>query len=82
MIMENKNSHSLKTVLLLSLFGVIAVTLLAGCSREKPDVERKELVVLCGSSFPKPMEQLCAEFEAQTGIEFAMTIAGSENHNG
>ncbi|MFQ6035282.1 MAG: substrate-binding domain-containing protein [Sedimentisphaerales bacterium] len=65
-------------VLLLFLFSAVAVVMVAGCRKKQTD--DKELVVLCGSSFPKPMEQLCSQFTAQTGIKFATTVAGSEDH--
>lgn len=45
-----------------------------GCGKDEP-----ELTVLCGSSFVKPTERLCAEFTAKTGIKTAMTAAGSED---
>jgi molybdate transport system substrate-binding protein len=51
----------------------------AGCGKKETQDKRKELVLLCGSSFPKPMEQLCAEFKAQSGIQITTTIAGSED---
>jgi molybdate transport system substrate-binding protein len=78
--MEKKNICWSRTVLLLLLLGMIALAPMLSCRGKKPDAEEKELVVLCGSSFPKPMEQLCSEFTAQTGVKFAMTVAGSENH--
>jgi molybdate transport system substrate-binding protein len=53
--------------------------MLAGCSKKETQNAQKELVLLCGSSFPKPMEQLCAEFTEQTGITVTTTIAGSED---
>jgi len=63
--------------MLISLFVSMA---LVGCSKKETDVKPTELVVLCGSSFPQPMEQLCSEFMKQEGVEFATTVAGSENH--
>jgi len=41
--------------------------------------EQEELVLLCGSSFIPPAEQLCSEFKAQTGIEIVRTVGGSED---
>jgi molybdate transport system substrate-binding protein len=58
----------------------LSVFMIAGCGKDKPQVEEKELVVLCGSSFPNPMDELCSQFTEKTGIKFAMTVAGSENH--
>ncbi len=54
------------------------VLLLAGCS-EREAARKKELVILCGSSFAPPMEKLCAQFSAKTGIATVATIAGSED---
>ena len=34
----------------------------------KGKTEQAELVILCGSSFGKPTNQLCDEFTAKTGI--------------
>jgi molybdate transport system substrate-binding protein len=52
---------------------------IAGCGKDKPKVENKELVVLCGNSFVKPMKQLCDEFTTKTGVKIITTSAGSEN---
>lgn len=57
----------------------LSVFMIAGCGKDKPKVEDKELVVLCGNSFVKPMKQLCDEFTAKTGIKIFPTSAGSEN---
>ena len=65
----------------LSVTIVILITLfIVGCSKDETESEDKELVVLCGSSFPNPMDELCSQFTEQTGIKFARTLAGSENH--
>lgn len=58
---------------------VLSALVIVGCSKDKTEAERKELVVLCGSSFVKPTEQLCSQFSAQTGIKIAATVAGSED---
>jgi len=55
------------------------LVVIAGCSKKEAADKSEELVLLCGSSFPKPMEQLCSQFTAQTGIQVATTIAGSED---
>jgi molybdate transport system substrate-binding protein len=47
-----------------------------GCGRKTP---ANELVVLCGSSFPLPMDELIAEFTQTTGIKVVITVAGSED---
>jgi molybdate transport system substrate-binding protein len=67
-------------VLFLFLLVVFGFAVLVGCGRKETGDKQKELVVLCGSSFPNPMEELCSQFTAQTGIKFATTVAGSENH--
>jgi len=58
---------------------VAACGLLTGCGKKEPQSESGELMVLCGSSFVKPMEKLCAEFTAETGIETATSVGGSED---
>jgi molybdate transport system substrate-binding protein len=52
---------------------------LSGCDKKTVDNQVQELVVLCGSSFVPPTEQLCAEFTAATGIKCISTVAGSED---
>jgi molybdate transport system substrate-binding protein len=52
---------------------------LTGCSRKETQGESVELVVLCGSSFVPPTEQLYTEFSAKTGIKIVSTTAGSED---
>jgi molybdate transport system substrate-binding protein len=70
-----------KTRRYLSVIVVILITwFISGCSKGEPGGEERELVVLCGSSFPNPMGELCSQFTEQTGIKFATTVAGSENH--
>ena len=49
-----------------------------GCRKDKAPGE-EELVLLCGSSFVPPTEQLCAEFTAETAIKVVTTVAGSED---
>jgi molybdate transport system substrate-binding protein len=56
---------------------LLAAASLIGCGKDGTD--RGELILLCGSSFVRPMERLTAEFEAETGIKVVPTVAGSEN---
>ena len=77
--MEAKHTCMPKTVSLLFLIGVFALPAVVGCSKKETKDKQKELVVLCGSSFVKPIEQLCSEFAAETGIEMVTTVAGSED---
>ena len=58
---------------------LLMVWFISGCGKGEPGGEEKELVVLCGSSFPNPMGELCSQFTKETGIKFATTVAGSEN---
>jgi molybdate transport system substrate-binding protein len=58
---------------------VAACGLLSGCGKKETQSESDELMVLCGSSFVKPMEKLCAEFTAETGIKTATSVGGSED---
>lgn len=71
--MENRHTRIPETILHLLLTGVLCLVVVTGCSK------KEEIVILCGSSFPKPMEQLYSEFTAQTGIKMVTTIAGSED---
>jgi len=50
-----------------------------GCSKKEAPQKTTELMILCGSSFVPPTEQLCSEFKAQTGIETVYTVGGSED---
>jgi len=77
--MAEKHGFSPKTASLLLLFSIFAAAMLLGCARKKTPAKQKELVILCGNSFVKPTEQLCSQFTAQTGIEVATTVAGSED---
>ena len=70
-----------KTGKYLSFIVVVLLTcLIAGCGKDEPRSEDKKLIVLCGSSFPNPMDELCTQFKDQTGIDFDRTLAGSESH--
>ncbi len=59
--------------------GMLSIVLAAGCAKKPVAKQPEELVVLCGSSFVQPVEQLCAEFHAKTGIVMTSTVAGSED---
>jgi molybdate transport system substrate-binding protein len=67
------------TILSLSLTSIFCSLVVVGCSKKETADKPKELELLCGSSFPKPMEQLCNEFTTQTNIQIPTTIAGSED---
>lgn len=66
------------TLLLLLLCLLIFMPAI-GCSRKEASQKTTELMILCGSSFVPPTEQLCSEFKAQTGIETVYTVGGSED---
>ena len=61
------------------IIATTCILTIAGCGKDEPKTEPAELVVLCGSSFVKPTEQLCAEFTKKTGIAVVTTVAGSED---
>ncbi|MBN1347623.1 MAG: extracellular solute-binding protein [Phycisphaerae bacterium] len=51
-----------------------------GCGKQdNPAAEKKELVLLCGSSFVPPTDKLIEQFKAKTGVEIVTTSAGSED---
>lgn len=77
--MAKKHVCSPITASLLLLLSIFSMVMLLGCARKKAPTKQKELVILCGSSFVKPTEQLYLQFTAQTGIEVATTVAGSED---
>ncbi len=77
--MENRHTRIPETILHLLLIGVLCLVVVISCSKKETEDKPGELVILCGSSFPKPMEQLYSEFTAQTGIKTVITIAGSED---
>ena len=70
------NGGASLTLLLLCLLSFMQVT---GCSRKEAPPKTTELMILCGSSFVPPTEQLCSEFNVQTGIQIIHTIGGSED---
>jgi len=63
----------------LTLFGAIGLMTGIGCGKKNEPSTPKELVLLCGSSFVNPAEQLCKQFTAETGIAIVSTVAGSED---
>ncbi|UCG58567.1 MAG: substrate-binding domain-containing protein [Phycisphaerales bacterium] len=80
-----KVSLSLKTKrativrVILSVVLVTMATTVVSCKQKETHQQETELVLLCGSSFVKPAEQLCAEFTAETGVTIVTTVAGSED---
>ena len=65
----------------LTIMLAVAVTgLIPGCrNKATDDKSKRELVILCGSSFVPAMEELRKEFTAETGIAAITTVAGSED---
>ena len=72
-----RKMETYKSVVVLAILSALLIT---GCGKDKTEGEDNELVVLCGSSFLNPMAELCSQFTEKTGIKFATTVAGSENH--
>ncbi|MFZ2147801.1 MAG: extracellular solute-binding protein [Sedimentisphaerales bacterium] len=77
--MRGKHVCPSNTVLFLLLIGLFCTLAVVGCSKKGTGDKPGELVILCGSSFPQPMEQLYLEFTAKTGIKVTTTVAGSED---
>jgi molybdate transport system substrate-binding protein len=61
------------------MFISACAALSTSCRKAKLPAEKKELVLLCGSSFVPPTGQLCSEFTTKTGIKIVTTVAGSED---
>ena len=77
--MSNKHKCRSNKVLFLLLLCALGLVVYSGCAKKEGQKSAKELVILCGSSFPKPMERLCSQFSAETGIGTVTTVAGSED---
>ncbi len=68
------------TILKASIILSMAILMtMSGCGSKDGQGKTTELIVLCGSSFVPPTEQLCAEFKQKTGIEIVSTVGGSED---
>ncbi|MBN2137662.1 MAG: substrate-binding domain-containing protein [Sedimentisphaerales bacterium] len=76
--MPKKTSRYTRTPLLLSMIAASFLPALIGCGKKEP-AGKTELVLLCGSSFVKPAEQICTRFTEKTGIKITATVAGSED---
>ena len=68
--------QKLMTGLLLLSFCLLVFMPAIDCSKKEPRQKTSELVILCGSSFVPPTDQLYSEFKTQTGIETVRTIGG------
>jgi len=77
--MQTGHAQRLKKSILLMSLCLLSFMPAIGCSKKDAPQKSGELVVLCGSSFVPPTEQLCSEFKAQTGIETVYTVGGSED---
>jgi molybdate transport system substrate-binding protein len=73
---EATNMHRIALVCMVISAGAV---LLPSCRKDKGPGEKEELILLCGSSFVPPAEQLYSEFKVQTGIEIVRTVGGSED---
>jgi len=69
----------MRRIAIVFMFISVWAVLSIGCRKAEVQGEKQELVLLCGSSFVPPAEQLCSQFKAQTGIEIARTVGGSED---
>jgi len=54
---------------------LLAVVMASGCGGEN----KKELIVLCGSSFVQPSEEFIEIFKKETGVSVVTSTAGSED---
>ena len=54
--MRGKYISLSRTILFLLLMGICCTLVVIGCSKKEAQDKPKELELLCGSSFPKPME--------------------------
>jgi len=64
----------------IALFCTATVIALGGCGRDEPQqAETGELILLCGSSFVPPSDDLCRQFKAKTGVTIVKTVGGSED---
>ena len=58
----------------------VAAVCFASCKGgERPAPAKEELVILCGSSFVPPTDEIIRRFKAETGAEVVTTSAGSED---
>jgi molybdate transport system substrate-binding protein len=79
------NMYPLKTAglgrnALVILLAATVAGLIPGCgNKATSNKSKRELIVLCGSSFVPPMEELRKQFTAKTGIAVVITVAGSED---
>jgi molybdate transport system substrate-binding protein len=71
--------RKMEKYLSVAVITALLASLISGCGKDETQAEDNELVVLCGSSFPNPMSELCSQFTKETGIKFATTVTGSEN---
>jgi molybdate transport system substrate-binding protein len=59
------------------LLVAVGLLLAGGCGKKEAEEQSKDLLMLCGEEFVPPGQELCSEFEAETGIEIESTIADS-----
>ena len=67
--------------LYICIAAVLSGSLLLTCCRsgERTTSEKQELVVLCGSSFVPPTDEVIKKFMSETGVDVVTTSAGSED---
>jgi len=86
--MQGTTKTAVKDFTWMTVAAVMVFT--AGCGRKTPSgaagpndvgatAAAGELVVLCGSSFVNPTNQIIEEFNARTGIKLTPTVSGSED---
>jgi len=75
--MDNRRKTCIPTYYVSLLLFLICLPL-SGCGGGE-EADGDELLVLCGSSFVTPLEELAAAFTEETGIKVLHTVAGSED---
>lgn len=74
--MEKRSSLSRMEILIVASLMLFWT---AACGKGKNQSGPGELVLLCGSSFVKPVEKLYREFTEKRGIRVSATVGGSED---
>lgn len=72
-------NREMKMILRKIVFGVLALLVVfAGCDK-KAGNSKKQISIMCDSSFILPVTGLCNEFKEKTGIDPVMTVATDAN---
>lgn len=80
MIWDGQAKTNFCKAVLIAIVAAVSTAFPNGCRKDAAPADlKRELIILCGSSFVPPTREMCAGFTNRTGIAIVTTVGGSED---